>query len=293
MTKRTMDFSDYTEPTYDDYTGEDPPANRWFTGTVKSAKYIEDGDQMMFVIEVSDPDSPFKGWGRGYYGDFEGTTKWKFQEILRALQGGKTAAVSIDWENPTIVANWLKKQKTTIKFQTREYNDKITIGKVRPLLEVAGGAKAPAKVAPAPVVEEPVVQDDATEELEDYTEEELGEMEVSELEAILKDEFSSELPTKPRRDPKGEKYADLLIDAILAEQESGDDEDKEPEGDAEEGDTAGDDADEFDDGFDDDADGDDTDDEPEPEPAPAPARRSRATKAAPAAAPATTRRRRS
>lgn len=265
MAKRTIGFEDYTPAQYDEYTGEAPPPNQWFTGEVNRAKYLPEDDQVRFSIELVDhPD--YAGWGKGWFAPFEGNVKWKMHEILRALQGGQEKPVTLDWENEAQVAAFLKKCKR-IRFQTELYNDDIKIKKVRPLLETAGTKTAPAaakKAAPAPEPEAP-----ADDQLEDYTEEELGEMEVSELEEILTGEFEVDLPEKPKRDPKGEKYIDALIDAILEEQEEGD------EGDNPDGEAGAD--GEFDDGFPEDA---DPEPEPEPEPAPAPAARTRRTRAA-------------
>jgi len=288
VAKRTVSFSDYKEPTWEEYTGEDPPPNKWFTGRVNRARYDKDDDQVVFIVEITEGD--YKGWGRGWYAPFEGNLKWKMHEILRALQGGKTTDVSLDWENDTAVANFLKKCKA-IRFRTEEYNDRISIRKVSPLLTaVPGGTDAP-KVAPEPELDDPEDGGD-----EPYTEEELSDMGVGELEEILVEEFEvpkGDLPAKPRRDPKGEKYKAALIEEILAEQE-GDEGSEDGEADEEEPEGEG---DEFDTGFDEDeADDEEGEPEPEPEPEPAPrARRSRAAKAAPApakAASTTTRRRR-
>lgn len=301
MAKRTVDFSDYQEQTWEEYTGEEPPANRWFTGVVKKGVYRKDDDQMMFIVEIADETSPYNGWGKGVFCDFAGERKFIIQELLKALQGGKTKPVSLDWENEAQVNAWLAKQRP-IKFKTREYNGDIKIGKTRALLEaVPNGVNAP---APAPGVAAPAEPEADGDDVEDYTEEELADMEAAELVEILVKEFEvpeedlPKEPAKPRRDPDGSKYKALLetyqddlIDAILAEQD--------PEGEGEgDGDTPDDDPEgddpEFQDGFDD---GEAADPEPDPEPEPAkPARRSRATKAAPAAEPApaaTTRTRRS
>jgi hypothetical protein len=275
MAKRTVDFSDYQEPTYEEYTGEDPPANAWFTGKVVRGNYLEEDDQVRFIVEIVDhPD--FAGWGRGWYAPFEGNMKWKMQEIVRAIQGGKQTPVTIDWENDTAIANWLKKAKP-IKFQTEKYNDAIKIKKVRPLLDVAGGKAAGPKPAPEPELSS------SEDDPEPYTREELEDMSAGLLLDILQEEFEvpdDEVPTKGRR-MKEETYLDLLVDAVLAEQETVND----PE--AADGDD-----DEFDDGFEQ-----DPEPEPEPEPEPAPRARRAAKKAAPAKAAAepapTTRTRRS
>jgi hypothetical protein len=283
MTKRTMSFADYEEPTWEEYTGEDPPVGKWFNATVTKGRYDAEGDQMVFICEINDGD--YKGWGRGWYAPFEGERKFKFHTIVKALQKGATKDVTLDWENEKAVAAWLAKM-APIKIKIGEYNDRINIQRVAPMLEAVPTGKAAAKASAIPAEPEPEADD---EPVDDYTAEELGEMEASDLEEILVEEFElakddEDFPKKSRRDRTGAKYKADLIEAILAEQEGDEGEDDDVV-DAE----IVEDADDFEDGFE----GDDT----EPEPAPT-ARRSRGTKAAPAkAAPpakaaASTRRRR-
>lgn len=291
MAKRTISFGDYEEPTWEEYTGEDPPANKWFNAALTKVAYKEEDDQLMFVFEITEGD--FKGWGKGWYAPFEGDLKWKMHQVLKAVQGGKTTDVTVDWENERAVAAWVAKQKP-VKIKTRMYNDNISINKIAPLLEAVPTGKASAKKE-AELPEDTDAGDD--EAIEDYTAEELGEMEVADLEEILEEEFElpkddEDFPKKSARDRTGAKYKKALVEAILTEQAS--DEDEDPDngnvgGEEEEADE------EFEDGFDE-----DTAEEPEPEPAPAPrARRSRTAKPAPAkaappakAAATTTRRRR-
>lgn len=288
MVKRKISFGNYKEQEWDEYTGDDPRPGMWLNAVCNRAKYDEAEDQVVFYLTVVDhPD--FSGWTRGWYADLDEDSEryWKTHEIIRALQGGSTKDVEVDFENERALAAWLKKCKK-IRLQTQDYNDKITIRKVRPLMEAVEGGKSPAKAtgakaapkaAPAP---EPEPEDD---DLEPYTEAELQELEVDELEEILKDEFEvpeDEMPEmtarQKRADKDGSKYKALLIETILEEQEK-----EEGEG---EGEPEGQDG-EFDEGFADDP-------EPEPEPEPAPrARRSRAAAAKTEPEPAPTRTRRS
>ena len=284
VTKITIDFDDYEGREYEEYQGEDPRPGTWLNAEVVRATHQEDDEQISFVCKVVDhPD--YEGWTRIWYANYSGDRKWKAQEMIRALTG-QEKPVTLDWDNEKAVAAFLKKARK-IRIQTGEYNDRINIRKVRPLLNAVPGTgtakAAPPKAAPAPEPE-PV-----EEELSDYTAEELEEMDTSELEEIVTEEFEGELPKKPARDRTGSKYKEALVDAILELQ--GEDEEEtesEAEGDSEE--------EEFEDGFEDAGDADEEEEEeeePEPEPAPR-ARRSRATaaKAAPAPAKATTRRRR-
>lgn len=281
MAKRTISFKDYEEPTWEEYTGEDPPIGKWFPGKAVRAKYLEEDDQVQIIFEITEGD--YAGWGRGLYLplDPSDSVYWKTQQTIKALQGGVAKDVAVDFENQKSLDLWLSKMKP-VKMKIGEYKERVRVDKVAPLLEAVPAKKATgSKAAPAP---EPEPEDD--EPIEDYTAEELGEMEASELEEILTEEFElakddEDFPKKSRRDRDGSKYKADLIEAILAEQESDEDED---EDDGEDGD--------FEDGFEEDP-------EPEPEPEPEkPARRSRATKAdpvkaAPAKATASTRRRRS
>jgi hypothetical protein len=286
MAKRTVSFGDYTPPSYQEYTGDPPPAGRWFDGRAVRAKYLEEDDQVRFIIEIEDGD--YAGWGKGWYAPFEGNMKWKMQEILRAIQGIEKD-VTLDWDSEAAVAAFLKKGKT-FKFLTEEYGGDIKIKTVRPMLQGVP-TKGAASPAPSPQDVAPEADD---EPVEPYTEEELEALSVDDLLEILADEFEvedDEMPEKPKRDRDGSKYKALLVDAILDEQD-GDEGSPETDGTAVDPDPAEEDAD-FEDGFEEDP-------EPEPEPEPAPARRARKAspakaapaKAAPAKAAATTRRRR-
>ena len=263
MAKRTVDYSDYTPPQYEEYTGEAPPPNQWFTGEVVRAAYLEEDDQVRFIIELVDhPD--YAGWGKGWYAPFEGNQKWKMQEILRAMQGGQEKPVTLDWEVEAQVKAFLKKCKR-IRFQTELYNDDIKIKKVRPLLEATGAKPAAKATAPAPT---PQAVETDDEPLEDYTEAELAEMSIDDLKEILAEEFEVDVPAKGRRE-KEDAYKEKLVDAILdAQEEGGEDQAEEA---AEDGDA------DFDDGFTEDP---EPEPEPEPEPDPTPAPRARRGRAA-------------
>jgi len=263
VAKRTVDYSDYTPPQYEEYTGEAPPPNQWFTGEVVRAAYLEEDDQVRFIIELVDhPD--YAGWGKGWYAPFEGNQKWKMQEILRAMQGGQEKPVTLDWEVEAQVKAFLKKCKR-IRFQTELYNDDIKIKKVRPLLEATGAKPAAKATAPAPT---PQAVETDDEPLEDYTEAELAEMSIDDLKEILAEEFEVDVPAKGRRE-KEDAYKEKLVDAILdAQEEGGEDQAEEA---AEDGDA------DFDDGFTEDP---EPEPEPEPEPDPTPAPRARRGRAA-------------
>lgn len=270
MVKRTVSFADYEEPTWEEYTGEDPPIGKWYTARASRAQYDKEADEVRFIFEITEGD--FAGWGRAWYGAFDGDRKWKMHVALKALQGGQTKDVTLDWANQKVLDAWLAKQKP-VRIKVGEYNQKTVIDRIAPLLEaVKGGHEAAKTVAPEPEVDE---------EDEPYTEEELAALTPEELVEILREDYEyaeEDLPKKSRRDRSGAAYKKALVDAVLEEQEA--EEDGE-EGDGEEGDAEPGDE-EFDDGFDEDA-----APEPEPEPAPAPrTRRSAAKKAAPAAAPA-------
>ena len=276
MAVRKISFDDYQEPTWEEYTGADPRPNQWYTGVLKKASPTVSNngeEQVQFIFEITEGE--FAGWGRALYAPFEGDFKWKMHQTLKALQGGATKDVSLDWDNEKAVANWVKKQKP-VRIKTREYNDRILIDKVGPLLELA---TAPAK-REAELPGDTDAGDD--EAIEDYTPEELNEMSVEDLVEVLTEEFEFEqgdLPEKGTGRGAAAKYKAALVAAILDEQEAGGDEGDDNQ-DAVETAAAGEDDDDFDDDFDEDG-----DDEPEPEPAPR-ARRGRAAKAAPAPEPA-------
>jgi hypothetical protein len=271
VAKRTIGFDDYEGDQYDEYTGEDPRIGSWYTGEVVKGKYDEDKDQMIWFIKLVDhPD--YEGWVKGFYAPFDGGGKFKSQDFARAIQGGQKKPLSFDPEVEAQIATIVKKAPR-IKFRTGDYNDRVTIEKVRALLEAVGSGKTTSTKAAA-VEAAPDPNDD--EELEDYTEEELLALSPDELEQILAEEFEfadEDIPELTARQAKldkdGSKLKKLLADAILeAQAEDADDPD------AEDGAADG----EFSDGFEEDP-------APEPEPAKPAARRSRAKAAAPAAEP--------
>jgi hypothetical protein len=271
MAKFTIGFEDYEEPTWEEYTGPDPKVGTWHTAALKKVQHKSDDEALLFIFEIDEGD--FQGWGRGVFAPYAGERKWKAQQVLRAVQGGQTKAVTLDWDNEKAVETWAKKQKR-VKIKIGEYNERVNIDKVAPLLEAVGKG-TPAKVADT--------EDADGGDFEDYTEEELAAMEISELEEILKEDFeveSQDMPKRPRRGGDA-AYKDKLIEAVLDEQERGDEDSPETDGTAVDPDPGD---EEFDDGF---------EDEPEPEPEPAPrTRRTRTAAAAPAkAAPASRRRR--
>lgn len=294
MAKRKVTFDDYNEQTWEEYTGEEPPPNRWYTVRADRGKYDEQEDQMLFYCVITEGD--FAGWSRAWYAPFEGNQKWKLQEFIRAVTG-KKQAVELDWENEKVLENWLKKGRS-FRMRLEEYNGqngpRLSIRKVAPLMVDASASTTAPAPAPAPAPEPDVADDEA---LEDYTEDELNAItDAEELESILLDEFKvpeDELPVLPARsarsDKDGSKYRALLVKTILEEQEAEGDEGSDGEDGTDDGEG------DFADGFDDDN-GTEPEPDPEPDPEPAPARRTRAAKAAPAkaAAPAatTTRRRR-
>ena len=269
MGKLIVDFDDYTPQQYDEYDGDEPRPG-WYTFELqKVAWYGEDQETIRWIFVIAD--GPYAGWAGFVYSNMD-TTKWKTQETVRALQGGKESKVALDLDNDKAVAAFIKKAKRVrgkVENQkNRETEElRLSLRKVRPLLEEAGN-KPSAPADDLDDLDDTAVDgtDEAADDLEPYTEEELGEMKLPALKAILKDEFDFSAA-----DLRAIKRQQDAIDAILEAQ--GDDEDD-----------ADQDADEDDD-FDEDA---DTDEEPEPEPEPEPAPRRRrsatATKAAPAKA---------
>jgi hypothetical protein len=280
VAKFEVEFEDYEGSQYEEYQGEDPRPG-WYTA--ETVRLRDADDQLVAFLQIVDHED-YAGWTRGWYmGEKGSSTYWKAQDYMKAVQGGAEKPIALDPEKEASVAAFLKKAKR-VKIQVGEYNDNMTIRKVRPLLNAVAGTGASKatspKAAPAP---EPEVEEDA---LEDYTTEELNELKVADLEEIITDEFEADLPDKPTGRGAAVKYKKALVETILEMQS----EDSEEEGDdepAEEGD------DEFEDGFDEET-AEEPEEEPEPEPAPR-ARRSRTAapaKAAPAKAAATTRRRR-
>lgn len=275
-TKTVIDFDDYDGDKYESYTGDDPRPG-WYTFELQTvAWYGEDKDTLRWILVIAD--GPYAGWPGMVFGNMD-TTKWKNQEMARAIQGGQEKKLAVDFDSPKEVAALVKRAKrvrgkVAMNTNPATQETRLQLRKVAPLLEDASTTR---KGAPADdLAEEPDELNGNVDDVveggdEDYTEEELSDMTLADLKAILKDEF--DYTAKQLRAIKDE---DTAIDAILAAQEE-DEDDPEAEGD-----------DETDSDFDDDF---ATDEEPEqeeePEPEPAPRRRrgaAAATKAAPAKA---------
>lgn len=271
--KTIISFDDYNPPTYDEYDGDDPKPGWYDFDLQKMSWASEDQDSIRWIFVIAE--GPFAGWAGFIYGNFD-STKWKNQEVARAIQGGKETPLSVDLDNDKSIALVIKKaQRVRGKvelFTNKETGDqRLQLRKVRPL---DGGSVKGNKVAEVDADVEPEV-----DVIEDYTEAELTDMDLKELKAILKDEFGFQ--AKELREIKTSKAA---IKAILEEQEAdeeGEDATEEDE-DEEAADGGTDDAtdeDDFDDDFDDSQ-------EEEAEPEPEPARRRRGTAPAAKEAPA-------
>lgn len=276
MAKTVIDFKDYEGDKYETYTGDDPRPG-WYTFELQTVGwYGEDGETLRWILVIAD--GPFSGWPGMVFGNMD-STKWKNQEMARAIQGGIEKPLAVDFDKPKEVEALVKRAKrvrgkVALNTNPQTQETRLSLRKVAPLLEDTSTTR---KGAPADDLDEAdelngTVDDVVEGEDGDYTEDELGEMALADLKGILKDEF--EYNARQLRSIKDE---DAAIDAILAAQEEEDADDPE----------AGDDTDaegDFDDDF---ADGDTPAEDPEPEPEPRRRRGAAATKAAPAkAAPA-------
>jgi hypothetical protein len=255
MAKTVIDFDDYEPPTYEEYDGDDPRPG-WYTFELSRVGW-SDEDTLRWIFLCTD--EPYTGWPGMVFANF-GTTKWKNQEVARAIQGGRESKLQVDFDNEKEVAALVKKAKRVRGKVERRRNpetgdERIVLRKVRPLVEEAGGTTRRAAAADVEPDPEPPVESEAAENDEPYTEEELNEMELSDLKEILKDELEMDVPAKGRRESE-EAYADKLVGLILEAQ----------------GEDNGDDFGEGEEGF--------AEPEPEPEPEPAPARRRRGAAAA-------------
>src|ERR1700754_110159 len=106
MAKTVIDFDDYEGDKYDDYTGDDPRPG-WYTFELtKVAWYGEDQESLRWIFVIAD--GPFAGWPGFVYGNFD-STKWKNQEVARAIQGGAEKPLAVDFDNERAVAALIKK----------------------------------------------------------------------------------------------------------------------------------------------------------------------------------------
>jgi hypothetical protein len=271
--KVVIDFEDYEEPTWEEYTGDEPRPG-WYDFVLEKVGYVNEDDETVRWIFTID-EEPYKGWAGMIFADM-GNRKWLMQQVVYAITGQKKA-LSVDFENDKDVAALVKKSlRVRGKVETRTFNDetRLSLRKVRPIDGDAAKPAGRSRAKATDVAPEPAPEPTAEENDEPYTKDELDQMSIDDLKAILGEDMEQDVPAKGRRDSE-EAYAAKLADLILAVQE------------AEAGNS--DNADDFGEG---DAAFEEPAAEPEPEPAPARRRRGAAPAAAKAAAPATTTRRR-
>lgn len=94
MGKYDVDFDDYEEKS-GGYDGPTPPKGN-YDGVLVSLREHTSGagnETLEWIFEITEGD--FKGWRGWYYSDM-GNSKWKTQQITKAIQGGEEKKMSLD-----------------------------------------------------------------------------------------------------------------------------------------------------------------------------------------------------
>jgi hypothetical protein len=238
-----VDFDDYEEG-YEVYDGDAPP-----TGfhTFELVSYDQHTSQagnegLKWVFRLTE--EPWEGWTRTVYSNLDPqSTKWKTQEIVKAIQGGKEAALKLGFSDAAKAALLKKAKPVRARVQWRKDSDRedendLEIGRIIVLDE----AKMAARRKAAGVDEEEVPWDEGDDEPDDDADAEFEDAEEFEDDAEDAEDEDEEDEAEDEEDDDSEEDEDYDED-----DEEGDEEDEE--------------------------------DEPEEEPAP-PARRKATTKAA-------------
>ena len=86
MGKWDVDFDDYEEKSGSGYDGEVPKKGVYTGELVKFAEHTSSDDSLVWVFEITEGD--YKGW-RGWVYSNMSSAKWKTQQIVKAISGGK------------------------------------------------------------------------------------------------------------------------------------------------------------------------------------------------------------
>lgn len=113
MAKHEIDFDDYEERT--GYNGEDPKPGLYSAKLVvfeehTAASSGQEGFHWVFELT----DEPYAGWRGHLYSNAE-STKWRTQEIVRAIRGGSTDPVTLDTDKADALLKRAKPVKVRVK----------------------------------------------------------------------------------------------------------------------------------------------------------------------------------
>jgi hypothetical protein len=94
MGKYDVDFDDYEEKEGSGYDGEVPKKGTYTAELVSFAEHqsSEGNDGLEWIFEITEGD--YKGWRGWVYSNMD-SAKWKTQQIVKAINGGKEAKTSL------------------------------------------------------------------------------------------------------------------------------------------------------------------------------------------------------
>lgn len=185
-----IDFDDYEGDKFETYDGDDPPKGFYTFELVNYGEHESAAGNWGIRWVFRLVDEPYTGWTRMVYSNLD-TTKWKTQELVKALMGGSEEKVKLSFSDKGKEL-FLKKVKLVRgKVQLRKDSDpddpEFELGKIITLDE----AKMAARRKAAGVAEEEEY-DDSEEEFEEAEEFEDGEEEAEDDEEDLEEEEEEE-----------------------------------------------------------------------------------------------------
>lgn len=137
MSKHEIDFDDYEEKG-GGYTGK-TPKNGVYDAKVSTLEWRDSKEDWAWTFDITD--GPFTGW-RGWVYTNETTSRWKLQQVLKAIQGGDEKAMTLDDSEKGCAATVRKAGPVRIQLRGEEYNDEQKAKIVRVLAD-DGESKTP------------------------------------------------------------------------------------------------------------------------------------------------------
>jgi hypothetical protein len=138
--KHEVDFDDYEEKEGSGYDG-DQPLKGTFDGTLISLKEHTSGEGnegYEWVFEITE--EPFAGWRGWVYSNMD-SSKWKTQQIVKAIQGGSETKMVLDPTDEGTDSKTVKKAKAVRLRMRKEKYEGEDRGKIARVMTSEGGGK--------------------------------------------------------------------------------------------------------------------------------------------------------
>jgi hypothetical protein len=135
-----VDFDDYEEKEGSGYDG-DQPLKGTFDGNLISLKEHTSGEGnegYEWIFEITE--EPFAGWRGWVYSNMD-SSKWKTQQIVKAIQGGSETKVVLDPTDDGTDSKTVKKAKSVRLRMRKEKFEGEDRGKIARVMTSEGGDK--------------------------------------------------------------------------------------------------------------------------------------------------------